>query len=132
MKTTIIIISFALLIVTSGVHAQTTEVDLRYDILPGVDQQAYAEWAKMAIGLVLQAKGVVEFRGRRNTLGSPTVKATSEWKSIADWANFVESEGWKMAMTELRAKFAANIRIEIWEPSPLVPKPLKPRKAEKK
>ena len=104
------------------------EVNLIYEFLPGMDQQAYMEWAKKAIGQVLRSPGVVEFRASRNLLGSPQVRTTTVWQALADWANFVESPEWQALESELRGSFAGNISIELWGPSPVVPEPLRPGK----
>jgi hypothetical protein len=61
------------------------EVDMRYDLLPGIDLRAYEAWAKKVIGTILQAPGIVEFRASRNMLGSPSVRATTVWQAMADW-----------------------------------------------
>ena len=102
------------------------EVDLKYDFLPGCDQQAYQVWAKKAIGYVLQSPGIVEFRANRNMIASPQVRAISVFKTMADWANFAESPGWLALKAELSDKYATNICVDIWGPSPVVPKPLRP------
>lgn len=99
---------------------------LLYDLEKGVDQQAYVAWAKGTIGAVLKAPGIVEFRAFRNLLGSPHVRSISVWRTLADWEKFVESDTWKAAEAELRAKFAAVIRVELWGASPVAPEPLRP------
>lgn len=38
------------------------EVNKTYDLLPGLDQQAYLEYSKMAIRTLLRAPGIVEIR----------------------------------------------------------------------
>ena len=101
------------------------EMNMIYDLLPGVDLQAYQEWAKKATGLVLQSPGLSEFRANRNVLGNPQVRATSVWKSLSDWANYTESAEWQGLWNEMLA-FATNVRIELWGPSPVVPEPLRP------
>ena len=101
------------------------EVNMFYDFLPGIDQQAYQEWAKKAIGLVLKSPGLVEFRANRNVLGSPQMRTASVWQTLVDWANFSESSGYKEIETEMRT-FVTNLRIELWGPSPVVPEPLRP------
>ena len=103
------------------------EVVLLYDLVPGTDQKAYVEWAKKAIGHVLKSPGIIEFRAYRNLLGSPYVRSISVWKTLADWQNFFESEAWKGYEAELRGKFAAKLRIEMWGTSPVAPEPLRPR-----
>jgi len=107
---------------------QTVEVHLYYDFLPGIDMQAYQEWAKKAIGLVMQSPGLIEFRAHRNLLGSPFVCSTTVWQTLADWANFAQSEKWEIISADLRNSFAVNIRVEIWGSSPIVPAPLRPKK----
>lgn len=103
-----------------------TEIELMYDLRPGTDMQAYQEWAKKAIGMALHSPGIIEFRANRNVLGTPYVRSTTVWKSLSDWSNFYESDQWKEIETELRAKFAQNVQIGIWAPSPIVPEPLRP------
>ncbi len=102
------------------------EVHLLYDLPPGTDQQAYLEWAKKAIGLVMQSPGFIEFRANRNFLGSPYIRSTSVWKALPDWVNFAESESWRAIQAELLASFTADIKVEIWGPSPVMPEPLRP------
>jgi heme-degrading monooxygenase HmoA len=104
------------------------EVALLYDLDRGVDQKAYAEWAKKTIGQVLRSPGLIEFRAQRNLLGSPQIRSISVWESLADWQNFSQSETWQAAEAELRGKFASALRVELWGPSPMVPDPLKPGK----
>jgi len=107
---------------------QKVEVNLYYDLLPGIDQQAYQEWAKKAIAFVMQSPGLIEFRANRNVLGSPFVRSTTVWQTLTDWANFAQSEEWEKIAAELRDSFGVNIRVEIWGPSPIVPEPLRPKK----
>jgi heme-degrading monooxygenase HmoA len=103
------------------------EVNKTHDFLPGTDMQAYGQYAKKAIAKMLQVPGLVEFRLQRNVLGSPQVRSTYVWQTLADWGKFAEStERWTLE-AEL-GKFATNIRLEIWGPSPLLPEPLRPSK----
>lgn len=106
------------------------EVNLRYDLLPGVDQQAYVEWAKKAIRLGLKAKGSIEGRSNRNVLGSPQIRATFIWETLGDWATFAESPEWQSLLSELHASLGKNITIEIWGPSPVAPESIRPTKQE--
>ncbi len=102
------------------------EVNLSYDLLPNIDPKAYSEWAKKTVGRLLQAPGLVEFSANRNMLGDPQVRSTSVWKSLADWANYNESDEWRTLEEEARG-FVTNIKVEIWGPSPIVPEPMRPR-----
>lgn len=101
------------------------EVIHSYDLLPDVDQQAYAAWAKNAIGIASQQKGLVELRANRNLLGSPQARTVSVWQSISDWAQFNEGS-WTPLEQDLR-KLATNFKIEVWGPSPLMPEALHPK-----
>ncbi|MGD8565998.1 MAG: hypothetical protein PVF96_06590 [Candidatus Bathyarchaeota archaeon] len=103
------------------------EVNKTFNLHPQVDQKALMEYRKKAIETLLQTPGVVEVRSQRNFLGTPQVRLTIVWQTIADWAKFAESEKRFAFDNELR-KFASDIRIEIWGPSPTVPEPLQPRK----
>ena len=103
------------------------EVNKSYDLLPGIDRQAYVAWSKGASATMLQAPGLVEMRVHRNLLGSPQVRLTLVWQTLADWAKFAESAERQKLDAEL-LQFAANIHIELWGPSPVVPEPLRPGK----
>jgi len=96
-----------------------------YELRPNLDQQAYGEWAKKTIGVILQAPGVVEFRANRNLLGSPQVRSTIVFQTLTDWAKFVDTDEWRTLEAELRA-FATDIHIEVWGPSPVLPEPVRP------
>ena len=82
------------------------EVNATYDFLPGIDQQAYAEHAKKSIATILKFPGLVEIRAYRNMLGSPQVRVTTVWHTLADWAKFAESAEWRALAAELRTLFA--------------------------
>jgi len=101
------------------------EVVWTYDLLPGVDMQAYGQWAKKSVAQGLKVPGVVECRFHRNILLSPQVRITYVWRTLDDWAKYVMTTERQASVAELR-NFATNIRMEIWGPSPLFPKPLSP------
>ena len=101
------------------------EVNTTWDLIPDADQEAYGEFAKKAIGTILKAPGLIEFRASRNMLGAPQVRTTSVFRTLSDWAGFADSDKWRGLEAELR-NFATNIRVEIWGPSPLLPEPVRP------
>jgi heme-degrading monooxygenase HmoA len=105
----------------------TIEVVQKYDLLPGVDQEAYAELMKKVIAALLRAPGLVEIDARRNLLGSPQVRATSVWQSLADWEATREHEELVALEVESR-RHVTNMSVEIWEPSPLLTQPLRPER----
>jgi hypothetical protein len=94
--------------------------------VPGVDQQAYQAWAKNTIAALMRQPGLVEFRAYRNILGTPQVRTTIEWQSLADYEKYWQG-AWQPVETELRT-MATNIRVELWGPSPVVQEPLRPGK----
>lgn len=101
------------------------EVDQTYDLLPGIDQQSYREYAKKEMSR--KTPGAVEIRAYRNILGSPQVRLTVVWQTLADWARWAESAERQAMQSEL-LKFATNVRFEIWGPSPVIPAPIRPGK----
>jgi heme-degrading monooxygenase HmoA len=105
----------------------TIEVHWSWDYLPGIDEKAYAEFAKKAVASFAKAPGLIEFRANRNVLGSPQARATTVWRSLNDWANYGATKEWKEIEAALRT-FVTNIQVEIWGPSPLIPKPVRPGK----
>lgn len=105
----------------------TIVVHWSYDYRPGIDKKAYAEFAKKAIATFMKVPGLIEFRANRNVLGSPQARATTVWRSLDDWAKFGGTKEWRAIEAALRT-FVTNIQVEIWRPSPLVPKPVRPTK----
>jgi hypothetical protein len=103
------------------------EVAFTYDFLPGIDQAAYAKFAKKATTVMISAKGFVEFRANRNLIGSPHVRRTSVWETLADWAKLVESPEFQNLTDEFRT-YVTNIDVQIWGSSPLTPTPIRREK----
>lgn len=103
------------------------EVTFTYNFIPNIDLKAYANLAKRATALMLSAKGFVEFRAHRNMIGSPHVRRTSVWESLADWASFDQTAGVQELTEEFRA-FVRDLDVQIWGPSPLTPEPIRPPK----
>jgi hypothetical protein len=104
------------------------EVHLAYDVLPGIDEDAYFEWMKKAIIPALKSRGIVEVRAQRNVKESQSVMVVGLWEKLEDWLEFSQSEGWHSLTDVLQSTFAKNLRIEVWRPSQLIPLPLRPRK----
>lgn len=102
------------------------EIVFTYDFQPGANLQAYGEFGKKAVGDLLQAPGFVEFRGNRNVLGSPQVRITQVWQSLADWENFINSAA-GMAMMDELGTYITNLHVGIWGPSPVMPEPVRPK-----
>src|ERR1700756_1936330 len=102
----------------------TTEVVQTFDLLPGIDQQAYAELVKRTVGALQRLPGLVEIRANRNALGSPQVRGTTGWGSLAAWAAAAEHAELAALEAESR-RYLTNVRMEIWRPSPLMAEPVR-------
>ena len=101
------------------------EVAFTYDFIPDIDERAYAKLARRANAMMLKAEGFVEFRAHRNMIGSPHVRRTSVWDSLADWANLTQNQEFQEITAEFRT-FVTNLDVQIWGPSPYVPEPIRP------
>ncbi|MBI4755987.1 MAG: antibiotic biosynthesis monooxygenase [Betaproteobacteria bacterium] len=102
------------------------EVTQTFDLVPGIDQRAWGELAHRAVATVLRSPGIVEFRAHRNQLGSPKVRTTAVWQSLADWAKAAENPEIKALETEMGG-YVTNLRVEFWVPSPVLPDAARPR-----
>jgi len=104
------------------------EVHLTYEVMSGIDEQAYFEWMKKAIVPALTSRGMVEVRAYRNINETQRVLVVGVWEKPEDWTDFSQSEGWKSFIDPLESSFAAKILIDVWGPSQLIPGPLRVRK----
>ncbi|HKR47385.1 MAG TPA: antibiotic biosynthesis monooxygenase [Paraburkholderia sp.] len=105
----------------------TIEIVHKFDVLANADRQGYAELMKKIVEALLRAPGLVEIRANRNLLGSPEVRATSVWERLADWEAARESEPLTALDAESR-RYVGNMSIELWEPSNLLPQPVRPER----
>lgn len=96
----------------------------RYDI-PGDKLEAYAKWAEGAIKRILAVPGVVEFRAYRPTVGTSLTVQIYEFADLAAWAAWRSNKETEKLVAELET-FAVNMSNEVWGPSPIVPKPIRP------
>jgi len=100
------------------------EVTITWELRPEIDLEAYSAFAKDSVGKAIQAPGIVEFRAHRSLL-TPKIRATYVWQSLADWATFQESPEWQGLMTAFNS-FTANVEIDAWGSSPVMPEPVRP------
>ena len=101
------------------------EVTFTYDFHPNFNELAYTRLARRATKLMLSAKGFIEFRAYRNMTGSPHVKRTSVWESLADWAAFAQQDEFQKLTAEFRT-YVTNLDVQFWGPSPITPEPVRP------
>lgn len=87
--------------------------------------EAYLQWTDGAIKRTLTAPGVIEFRAYRPATGASQAVVTYEFPDMAAWAAWQSHEDVQKVLTELRT-LALNIESDIWGPSPVVPKPIRP------
>ncbi len=97
---------------------------MKWDIHPD-KVNAYLKWTEGAIRRTLAAPGVVEFRAYRPASGASQVVVTYEFADFAAWAAFYAHEDIQKVMDELRT-LTLNVTKELWGPSPIVPKPIRP------
>lgn len=97
---------------------------VKWDIHPDkVD--AHRAWTESAIRRTLAAPGVVEFRAYRGAAGTSQVVVTYEFADLAAWAAWYSNNDVQQVLTELHT-LALNVTHELWGPSPVVPKPIRP------
>lgn len=101
------------------------EVVFTYDFQADFDEDAYIDLVHRATGLMLMAEGFIEFRANRNVLGSPHVRRTSVWESLAQWAEFAQDPEFQKITAEFR-RYVTNLDVQIWGPSPITPEAIKP------
>ena len=104
------------------------EVALTYDLMPGIDQNAYFQFLKKAIVLIFQQRGIIEIRAKRSLSGHPDVLIVLDWETVADWNKFESTKEWTSLIEELKKSFVLNVQSHVWGPSPIAPDPLRPSK----
>ena len=97
----------------------------KWNINPDKTEE-YAKWAQSAIQRQLAVPGVVEFRAYRGVTGDAEVITNYEFSDIVSWASWRDNDDVQKVTNELFS-LALNVRSELWGPSPVVPKPIRPR-----
>jgi hypothetical protein len=105
------------------------EVALTYDLMPGIDQDAYIQFLKKAIVLIFHQLGILEIRAKRSLSGPPEVLIALDWETVADWNRFEVTKEWTTLIEELKKSFVLNMKSQVWGPSPIAPEPLRPSKS---
>lgn len=97
---------------------------IKWNIRPD-QKEAYTEWAKTAIQRTVGAPGVVEFRAYRPVTGAAQVVVTYEFDDLVAWAKWNSHETVQQVFNEARG-FTTDLTVEVWGPSPVVPRPVRP------
>ena len=96
----------------------------RFDILPD-KVEAYTEWIKNYLPLTLAVRGAEELRAYRTAVSSKGhIVALYHFKDLEAWAEWFSNTELKKFLNEL-SKYITNETSELWEPSPIVPEPIK-------
>lgn len=98
---------------------------VKWDIHPD-KTEAYLKWLDSSIPRTLAIPGVVEFRAYRGAVGAPQIIATYEFADVASWATWFMNEDAQKVWTELHT-LGLNVTAELWNTSPNVPAPIRPR-----
>lgn len=96
---------------------------LRWDINPSRGED-YDRWATKAIEQSMLAPGVVEVRAFRPIAGQSQVVVTFEFQDFETWSAWFNDPIIQRIFNELFS-MATNVHRELWEPSPLIPEPIR-------
>lgn len=97
---------------------------LKWNIHPD-KVEAYTEWAQSTLTRIVSVGNVVELRGYRAATGSSQIVATLEFAHMGDWADWYRHDTVQDIFLELRT-MATGVTTELWGPTPLTPKPIRP------
>ena len=99
---------------------------MKWDIHPDKVEE-YTKWTESAIRRILAAPGVIEFRAYRVATGTGQTVTTYEFADMAAWAAWYAHADVQHVLKEL-GTLTLNQTTELWGPSPVVPKPIRPGK----
>ncbi len=97
---------------------------MSWNIHPDKEEE-YPKWAQSAIQRYLKIPGVVEFRGYRTVAGRRQVVITFEFVDMNAFAAWQGSQDVQKITAEAFT-MTLNLKVELWGPSPIVPKPIRP------
>lgn len=102
---------------------QTWDLPIKKTVL-----EWYAARGSEWVPSVLRQPGVVEFRAYRNPLhASPEVMTHTEFTSMADLQAWLGSDEYRRIIGELHQVGCTNLTVAVWDSSPIVPEPRRPR-----
>lgn len=95
---------------------------VRFDVHPAVGDE-YSLWTGSALARVSQVGGVRELRVFQTAAGSPMVNLTFQFDNSDAWSQWIFHPEVQKVFEEL-ARFSLDLKLELWEPSPMIPQPL--------
>ena len=95
---------------------------VKWYVIPSTKDK-YMEWTKSIIPRMLKVPGIKEFRAYRVALGDSQVVVTFEFENMADFSSWHEQ---CFDMLQESYDLCNNVTAELWGPSPVVPKPIRP------
>lgn len=96
---------------------------LKWDVNPKKNE-LYEDWALKAIRRSLSVPGVAEVRAFRPIAGQSQVVVTFQFADFESWSSWFNDDEIQKLFNELFA-LAVNVQRELWEPSPLMPEPVR-------
>lgn len=87
--------------------------------------EAYLNFAQRAVPGTVSVPGVVEFRAYRPVTGASAVVLTYEFADLNAWSAWYDDARIQQIIEELRT-VATDVTTELWGPSPVVPRPIRP------
>jgi quinol monooxygenase YgiN len=99
---------------------------IKWDIHPD-KIEAYQKWTGSAIKRALAVPGVIKYRAYRGLAGTTQVMSTFEFADLAAYAAWRSNEEVQKVTDEMYT-VTLSATTELWGPSPIVPKPIRPGK----
>lgn len=97
---------------------------IRWDI-PSEQSDDYLAWVRSAIKQTTAVPGVIELRSYRPVAGESQVVTIFEFEDFESWSAWFNHEKVQAVFEEM-FDMVTNVHRELWEPSPIVPEPIRP------
>jgi antibiotic biosynthesis monooxygenase (ABM) superfamily enzyme len=101
---------------------------VRWDI-PSKQTDEYLTWVRFGIAQTIAVPGVIELRSYRPVAGETQVVTTFQFEDFASWSAWFDHEKVQAVFEQMFA-MVTNIHRELWEPSPIVPEPIRPHQSD--
>lgn len=102
---------------------------VRWDIIPTQQPESYVGWIESAVRRTLAVPGVKELAAYRPVAGQSQVVVSFTFTDFDSWSTWFNDEQVQTVFGEL-FDLANNVQRELWEPSPILPRPITPETSE--